>query len=1302
MSCHELKKISQDEDREKCSSNIHHSFESPSNICRDNDFGLKMSEYKRNSLNYNFGSSISLDKFSFYTSGDESSGLSKHFSNEAIHNVCECIDDELSDNDLIEIQSTPSNFKNILYKNANRNINFDKKRKSSLESPLCENSFLNYSDAVKDHEEMDTVLDVQDIPFTLNSSTSECEQANIEECLLDLDDYLEKMDDGCFQDAGYDADMTNRSIIVMPKGVSSSIRMKNVSKTNTQFERNSKLRNTISCTLNEKKFEDEAASVYATWNKQTLKCGNKIETDIENNCDISQEMPHCSTNINKSEYSENINTLRFKCQNECANKLIFNGLQVLSNDQIFQNLIDQQETFLENVKNDRPRQFGRRAERVATLSTTLNNTNLNCEHINYDNLRPMSAPASTGSNIPEAHNAIMYHISDGSTIRTSHNTSPVSIESSTDSGESLGISDNIAEPGIIANDENNRQSALPIDFENVDESIKSGFNSYWPHNYSRTLALISCTLGLFNISRFAVLTINYGGNFLIQFLILSIIFGIPFLWLQMSLGAKIEAGPISMWKISPICVGIGISLICVQYFITIYSSVVVVWLLVYIRDIFLYHSSYPWTQFIHPIIPRKSSHIYTNLTESVPDYFNVNVLQRLQIFQISDVNAVHLDISDRVAFYLVILWAVVFLVLCKGLKSFGNIILFLGMLPIIFLAVIAVKLLIVVDFAKLQKVFTSTEFDEFLVNSKTWSAAAQEAFLTWGLLGASIIAISSRTHKTSSGLTLRSDAILVVLVTLIGLSLSALVGLCSIQIVNESGYVYVPGSYENPDHYSAIFSLNSSPNSDISYPTKFVPHYSTLIGEVYRRHTDIKNVSGYQVLRFVTELLPAAVAISTENISWIWTSIIFITFFLFGVSQLCVMWKPISCALGNSSSAVLLSCFTGLLLSIPFATEIGITLLHYMDILLGGAWFMPVLWAAEIFGVFLIRGRPYNGDDLVNDLKMSGSMSAFLALSWNVLLPIGLITLAVIEYKTSLSSQLYYWRGKSYFSYWSRKVGALTQIGFLLLVPIAAITQIYRYLTSGPPDILDRIQMLYRPLDNVESIRTTNRNILHSRYRNENHNNSAIGHFEDDAPPKYTPPPSYTTATGARLSKMLRQTLRRSVRRILGECERPRPTLGIQHETLNEQASYTSALSSRSETANEMNTSINEAIEIENRPSLNLLRSRSLSLGRKQLLNKRRFKEEIERPLSAQANTFDSHSNRRFSRTLNERPYTAEDVITILRSSTLGRRRVSHSVHPQTESVFRSIENLVENAEPPNLSSGVINEYPNQNSTSVI
>lgn len=79
--------------------------------------------------------------------------------------------------------------------------------------------------------------------------------------------------------------------------------------------------------------------------------------------------------------------------------------------------------------------------------------------------------------------------------------------------------------------------------------------------------------------------------------------------------------------------------------------------------------------------------------------------------------------------------------------------------------------------------------------------------------------------------------------------------------------------------------------------------------------------------------------------------------------------------------------------------------------------------------------------------------------------------------------------------------------------------------------------MLYRPLEGSAGARLvsrTRRENLESRYRqsrNGTHAENGVANLQDDAPPKYTPPPSYTTATGARLAKILRQSIRRSVRR---------------------------------------------------------------------------------------------------------------------------------------------------------------------------
>ena len=84
--------------------------------------------------------------------------------------------------------------------------------------------------------------------------------------------------------------------------------------------------------------------------------------------------------------------------------------------------------------------------------------------------------------------------------------------------------------------------------------------------------------------------------------------------------------------------------------------------------------------------------------------------------------------------------------------------------------------------------------------------------------------------------------------------------------------------------------------------------------------------------------------------------------------------------------------------------------------------------------------------------------------------------------------------------------------------------------------MLQRIQSLYRPeyneaiLGRITPEEEEERTVTRSRTR------------YTDPPPKYTPPPSYSTATGARLAKMVRQSVRRSVRavrQLTSPAERP-------------------------------------------------------------------------------------------------------------------------------------------------------------------
>lgn len=331
--------------------------------------------------------------------------------------------------------------------------------------------------------------------------------------------------------------------------------------------------------------------------------------------------------------------------------------------------------------------------------------------------------------------------------------------------------------------------------------------------------------------------------------------------------------------------------------------------------------------------------------------------------------------------------------------------------------------------------------------------------------------------------------------------------------------------------------------------------YSCVAGEGYRRlGDDPKDDSGYQGIRLVTELFPATLAAATiQSISSFWSVLGFLIFIMLGITQLFAMWTPITQTLGNSISAILLSCVTGVILAIPMATQSGIHIMYFLDFVLGGSWCIMLLSIVQLLAVFLFRGRPYTGDVLVKDLKLPTTIADIVALSWNLLLPIGMVTLCILEYKRSNSREMFHFTGASYWTSWSRKLGGLIQMVVLLIVPVTAIVQTFRYLSRGPPDVLDVNDLIYLmcsfslsvfPFQRIELLMrpspfASRQDVYRPDRADTNHTDrspSAIISLATpslDSPPKYTPPPSYTTATGARIVKMLRNTIRRSVRRYL-------------------------------------------------------------------------------------------------------------------------------------------------------------------------
>lgn len=57
----------------------------------------------------------------------------------------------------------------------------------------------------------------------------------------------------------------------------------------------------------------------------------------------------------------------------------------------------------------------------------------------------------------------------------------------------------------------NRINESVMIFCRIEETEEPPFG-VWPHRMSAMLACLSCTVGIFNISRFAIFSVHFGGN----------------------------------------------------------------------------------------------------------------------------------------------------------------------------------------------------------------------------------------------------------------------------------------------------------------------------------------------------------------------------------------------------------------------------------------------------------------------------------------------------------------------------------------------------------------------------------------------------------------------------------------------------------------------------------------------------------------------------------------------------------------------------------------------------------------------
>ncbi|KAM6160172.1 sodium- and chloride-dependent transporter XTRP3 [Erethizon dorsatum] len=269
----------------------------------------------------------------------------------------------------------------------------------------------------------------------------------------------------------------------------------------------------------------------------------------------------------------------------------------------------------------------------------------------------------------------------------------------------------------------------------VKYAVEEKAREQWGHPLQFVFVCISYSIGLGNVWRFPYLCQMYGGgDFLVPYLIMLVVEGMPLLYMELAVGQRMQQGSIGAWRtISPYFVGVGVASVVVSFFLSMYYNVVNTWGFWY-----LFHSfqdPLPWS--VCPLNANRTGYEEECERASSTQYFwyrkTLNISPSIQ-----ESGAVQWEL----ALCLVLAWMTVYLCILRGTESTGKVAYFTALMPYCVLIIYLVRGL-TLHGATNGLMYMFTPKVEQLANPKTWINAATQIFFSLGLGFGSLIAFAS-------------------------------------------------------------------------------------------------------------------------------------------------------------------------------------------------------------------------------------------------------------------------------------------------------------------------------------------------------------------------------------------------------------------------------------------------------------------------------------------------------------------------------------------------------------------------------
>uniref|UniRef100_A0A3Q3L7B6 Transporter n=1 Tax=Mastacembelus armatus TaxID=205130 RepID=A0A3Q3L7B6_9TELE len=583
------------------------------------------------------------------------------------------------------------------------------------------------------------------------------------------------------------------------------------------------------------------------------------------------------------------------------------------------------------------------------------------------------------------------------------------------------------------------------------EKEESGNRPKWDNKSQYILTCVGFCIGIGNVWRFPYLCQSHGGGaFLIPYLTLLVLEGMPLLLLEFAIGQRLRKGSVGVWRtISPYLTGIGIASMLVSFLIGLYYNTLIAWIIWYLFNSF--RDPLPWTEC--PLVDNGTGiSNYTHICQQsspVDYYFYRETLNSSA--SISDSGGVHWPIVVS----LLVAWAVICICYIRGIRTSGKAVYITAILPYIVLAIFLIRGLTLKGALSGIEYLYTPDIDE-LLKPITWLDAGAQVFYAFSIAWGGLISFSSYNPVHNNCM---QDAVI----------LSAITGFTSIYAATVTYTIIGFRATEKYDHCVSENIMTLLNTFDLRDENVTTSNYEAVFNDLNSSYPDtvlgldIKTCDMQTFLNEGVEGTGLAFIVFTEAITKMpgspgWSVLFFIMLLCLGVSTLfgniegvVVPLKDLNMFPQNWPQEALTgtTCIVAFIISLLFAQPSGIYWVTLFDNFAGS---VPLLTIGlfEMIAVVYIYGIDRFNRDL--EFMIGHKPSIFWQVSWRFISPVIILFILIFYMVSQAQEELTYlvWDLNS------------EEFPSLTLVPYPSWINVIIFLLAGVPSLTVPVYALCR------------------------------------------------------------------------------------------------------------------------------------------------------------------------------------------------------------------------------------------------